>query len=58
MILKIIIYYKFYNLCFLELVGKILLELEDFDLMMENRMWRDLDGGNDNEVISIYVFKC
>lgn len=58
MILKIIIYYKFYNLCFFELVGKILLELEDFDLMMENRMWRDLDGGNDNEVISICVFKC
>lgn len=55
MTLKITIYHKSHNLRPPELVGKTSLELEDFDLMTENRMWRDLDGGNDNEVISTKV---
>ena len=50
MTLRITIFHKSHNLRPPELVGTTSIELEDFDLMTENRMWRDLDGGDENEV--------
>ena len=50
MTLRITIFHKSHNLRPPELIGTTSIELEDFDLMTENRMWRDLDGGDENEV--------
>lgn len=54
MILRIKIFHKA-NLKLPELLGRVDVGLDNFDLMTENRMWKDIDGRKEREV-SIYRF--
>lgn len=55
MTLRINIFHKSYNLRPPELIGRTDLELDNYDLLTENRMWRELDGIGENEVNQIFL---
>lgn len=53
MVLRIKIFHKA-NLKLPEFLGRVDLSLDNFDLMTENRMWKDIDGMKDREVSTQY----
>lgn len=50
MVLRIKIFHKAHNLKLPECLGLVDLSLDNFDLMTENRMWKEIDGKKEREV--------
>lgn len=53
MVLRIKIFHKAHNLKLPEFLGRVDLSLDNFDLMTENRMWKDIDGKKETEDIGM-----
>ena len=54
--LRIKLFHRAHNLRLAEFIGKVDLELDSFDLLTENRMWKDLDGKREREVRILKLF--
>ena len=56
MALRLKIFSKGFNLKMTEFIGEITIPLDGYDLLVDNRIWKDLEGRREREVGLIYQF--